>query len=144
MLFAGAWSRTVHGVPSFIEQIVLQTGLWVPLAALFASRGMSFLFHDLYPDLLQRLLRVLSDRPVRAAAPQPSSPGVLLFGFYARIIVMQLVIIFGAFLSVVLGTIAPFALLILVKTAVDVVAHVLIDMGVVTRGAAGAMEPAAP
>ncbi len=141
IIFAGAWARKVHGVATFVGQIVLASGLWVPLAALFVSRGVSFLFLELYPDLLPKLARLVSERPVR---PQPPGrdPAGLLLGFYGRIFLMQIVIIFGAMLAFALGTMAPFILLIVIKTAADVAAHIAFDMGIGRAAASTSTAPA--
>jgi hypothetical protein len=37
-LFGGDWPRRVHGLRSFVDQIVIATGLWIPLAVLFVAR----------------------------------------------------------------------------------------------------------
>ncbi|HEV2958011.1 MAG TPA: DUF6498-containing protein, partial [Xanthobacteraceae bacterium] len=47
---------------------------------------------------------------------------------YVRVVIMQLAIIVGGFLSVLLGTMAPFVILIVLKTAVDVVLHLAVDL----------------
>jgi Family of unknown function (DUF6498) len=128
-LFSGEWGDKVHGPESFVDQVVLQTGLWAPLAAFFISRGLIFVFHDLKPDLLQNLERALFGRVVQPrTAPPPSDPGQVLFGFYGRIVMMQVAIIFGAFLSEAFGSIVPFVLLIVIKTGVDLSMHVALDM----------------
>ncbi|HEY8269049.1 MAG TPA: DUF6498-containing protein, partial [Xanthobacteraceae bacterium] len=46
-LFAGAWARKVHGPEDFVREIVLQTGLWLPLLFMFLVRGFSFGFERL-------------------------------------------------------------------------------------------------
>jgi hypothetical protein len=54
---------------------------------------------------------------------------------------MQLAIILGAFLSTLLGTMAPFVILILLKTAVDAAVHVAVDVRE-QSAAGGAAAPA--
>jgi hypothetical protein len=54
---------------------------------------------------------------------------------------MQLAVLFGAFLSILLGTMAPFVILIVLKTLVDVAVHVAIDVR--DQTAADAASPAA-
>src|ERR1700674_772186 len=129
-LFSADWAGRVHGVGDFVDRIVVDSGMWAPLGALFIGRGVVFLFDVLRPDLLQSLVRTLFRRTVRLPAPAPpGDPGTVLIGFYGRIMMMQVAIILGAVLSFALGTIAPLVLLIAIKTVVDVGIHVAVDMG---------------
>jgi hypothetical protein len=125
-LFSGNWSNGVHGVAGFFDRVVGATGLWVPLIVLFIGRGLSFLF-DAYGARWAVMLgvRVAGD-PARASGP---TIGGLVSGLYGRIIVMQFTIIFGAFLSFLAGSMAPLVLLILIKTVIDVLTHIAIDLG---------------
>jgi hypothetical protein len=122
-LFSGAWSRDVHGVGDFIRVIVIGTGLWVPLAALFVSRGVSFLLTTFGGRLL----------PAWLAPAQPDagdnllSEKGLLGGFYGRIIVMHVTIIFGGFIAIAIGSIAPLVFLVVLKTWIDLKLHLRND-----------------
>jgi uncharacterized protein DUF6498 len=129
IMFAGAWARNIHGPGDFVRQIIVETRLWIPLAGLMLSRGVSFLFHVVGPQTLQRLERaIFPRRPVRAAAPvRAGSLGAEIGVLYARIVIMQLAVLFGGFLSILLGTMAPFVLLIVLKTLVDVAVHIAVD-----------------
>jgi len=125
-LFSGKWSKGVHGVASFFDRVIDATGLWVPLLVLFVGRGLGMLF-DLYGPRLAAMLGVgVADKPV--AGPVPTLTG-LVSGLYGRIVVMQFTVILGAFLSFLAGSIAPLVLLILIKTVVDVISHIAIDLG---------------
>jgi hypothetical protein len=143
VLFAGAWARKIHGPGDFVRQIIVDARLWIPLAGLALSRGVSFLFHVVRPETLQRLEHALFPRrPVRVAAQaQPGSLGGEIGALYARIVIMQLAVLFGGFLSMLLGTIAPFVILILLKTLVDVAVHRTVDFR--DRPAVGPASPAA-
>ena len=46
-LFSGQWSRKIHGLRDFVDRMVIDTGLWVPLAALFVGRGALVLWETL-------------------------------------------------------------------------------------------------
>ena len=128
VMFSGAWSRRIHGPTDFVRQIVLENRLWLPLAGLMLGRGVSFLFHVVQPELLQRIERALFPRrPVRIHVPAGSIGGEIAI-LYVRVVIMQLAIIVGGFLSILLGTMAPFVILILLKTAVDVVLHLAVDL----------------
>lgn len=85
----------------------LARDLGFPLLALAASHGASFVHNTL----------VRRERPKDA--------GSIMGGFYARIVVMQLTIIFGSALMQALGSpVWALALLVLLKTVVDLGAHV--------------------
>ena len=80
--------------------------LGIGLAALFASHLVSFLVN------------------VRGRGESYKAPQDAMSGFYGRIVVMHLTIIFGAFLGAIIGfRIAALTLLIVLKTAADAFAH---------------------
>jgi hypothetical protein len=129
IIFAGAWGDKIHGPGDFVRLIIVDSRLWLPLAGLMLSRGASFLFHVLSPDGLQRIEQALFRRRVRLAARAPAgSVGGEIAALYVRVVIMQLAIILGAFLSMLLGTMAPFVILIVLKTAADVVVHLAVDL----------------
>jgi len=125
-LFSDNWSRGVHGVFSFFDRVIDATGLWVPLLVLFIGRGLGMWF-DVYGPRFAAMLGIGTPRH-SAADPAPTLGG-LVSGLYGRIIVMQFTIILGAFLSFLSGSIAPLVLLILIKTVIDVLSHIAIDLG---------------
>lgn len=86
----GEWSRHLASPQSFLFGFVIPTGLWIPVAGLFAVRG------------------VLTLDEIRSGR----NAGHLVAGFYMRIIVMQLVIIMGGMLALLLGN--PTVLLVLI------------------------------
>jgi Family of unknown function (DUF6498) len=116
-LFSGDWSKKIRGVGAFIDQMVIGTGLWVPLGVLFIGRGVLMLFATVKPWLWRKL------GMVERGESQPRSvltPGEsLLFGLYLRIFVMQVTIIIGAWFALVLGNAGALLFLIIVKTTVD-------------------------
>ena len=67
--------------------------------------------------------------PVRLAARAPAGGlGGEIGALYARIVIMQLAVLFGGFLSILLGTMAPFVILIVLKTLADVAVHLAVDL----------------
>jgi hypothetical protein len=142
-LFAGAWAGKIHGPGDFVRLIIVESRLWIPLAGLMLGRGISFLFHLARPRTLQRLEHALfPGRPDQIAAQvQAGSVGGEIGALYARVVIMQIAIILGGFLSMLLGSMAPFVILILLKTAVDVAIHIAVDFR--DRPAAGGAAPAA-
>lgn len=124
-LFAGDWSARIHGPRDFLTKLIVDTGLWVPLLVLFIVRGLIF-FWGLLGARLHAWLRP-HRKPAAPAAPG-SQVGAVLGGFYARIIVMHLAILFGGYLSL-FGSIVPLIILIALKTAVDVGMYFVLDLG---------------
>jgi uncharacterized protein DUF6498 len=128
ILFSDAWARRIHGPADFVRQIIVDSRLWLPLAGLMLSRGVSFLFHVVRPELLERIERALFPRhPVRVHVP-PGGVGSEIAMLYVRVVLMQIAIILGAFLAMLLGSMAPFVILILLKTVVDVAIHIVVDL----------------
>jgi hypothetical protein len=66
-LFAGPWERKIHGPRDFVDQVIVATGLWVPLIALFVGRGLLMMFETAEPRL-RRLFRLAPRRPDKRAA----------------------------------------------------------------------------
>jgi hypothetical protein len=130
VMFSGAWAGKIHGLGDFVRQIIVESRLWLPLALLTFSRGVSFLFHVVRPETLQRLEHALFPRRQAQVATQAQagSLGGEIGALYARIVIMQLAVLFGGFLSVLLGTMAPFVILIVLKTLVDVAVHLAVDL----------------
>jgi Family of unknown function (DUF6498) len=76
IMFSDAWARRIHGPTDFVRQIVVENRLWLPLAVLALSRGVSFLFHVVRPELIERIERALFPRhPVRVHLPAGSIGG---------------------------------------------------------------------
>lgn len=97
-LARGEWSDHMTSLNDFIFGFVLPSGLWIPLAGLFVVRG------------------VLTIGEIRSG----NSASHLIAAFYARIIVMQFVIIFGAMLAMMLGSPIPLLVLVVVlKTGIE-------------------------
>jgi hypothetical protein len=128
VLFSGKWAREIHGLGDFFGKLVIGTGLWIPLLVLFVVRGVSFLFHELKPESIQKLERSLR-LPTAAATPPPASPDAMsiIGAFYGRIVIMQVTIILGAFLAAAVGSIAPLIIMVTLKTCVDVALHLALD-----------------
>jgi hypothetical protein len=125
-LFSGAWAQMIHGPADFFSRLVIRTDMWLPLLALFAVRGFSFLFHVLKPDFIVRIERGLR---LPISPPLPDDMGTIIGAFYGRIIIMHITIIFSAFLSIIFGTIAPLIIMVALKTAADVGMHLFLDFG---------------
>lgn len=107
-LFGGDFKQGGLGfTPHIVLTAIRQSGLGWALAALVASHGFSFLHNYLAGGEYRRVgLSQLMTQP------------------YARVMVLHVAIIGGAFLVQALGSAVPaLALLILLKTAIDLGAH---------------------
>lgn len=130
-LFGKDWSGKIHGLPDFVEQVLLGQGLWVPFLALFISHGVSFVL-NYYRDLK------VETTGVSAVSVDPTQPewaqklgtkanslNEIMTAPYRRIIVMHLTILFGGFLSMILSRSWPaLVLMIALKTGADMASHV--------------------
>jgi hypothetical protein len=125
-LFAGAWAQRVHGPREFLHVIVIGTGLWLPLLALFISRGFSFLLTTVGVPFLPAWLSSAPEK-MTINDDNPLSEKRLLGGLYARIFVMHLTLMFGGYFALALGTTGALVLLVALKTAVDVKQHLKND-----------------
>jgi Family of unknown function (DUF6498) len=125
-LFSGDWAARIHGPIEFVRIIVIGAGLWVPLVALFISRGVSSLLLVIGPIILPSWLTA-KPAPATATDTNPFSEQRLLGGFYTRIIVMHLTLIVGGGIAVALGSVGALVLMIALKIAVDLKLHLKND-----------------
>jgi hypothetical protein len=117
-VFSGAWSRKIHGIDDFVREMIVGTGLWLPLLALFVGRGLLTLYETIRPALLRHAGITEPAQPPAASAASPGAAIVL--GLYVRIFVMQITIILGMWMVLLSGTRGTLALVIAVKTAADI------------------------
>jgi hypothetical protein len=119
VLFGGGttlshWSR----IPHMIWDLLAQHGLWIALIALFASHAVSFVLNIVQPAWWTRRAGI-------EPSPPSSEPQQVMSAAYGRIVVMHVTIIFGAMLMSMFNTkTVAFVLLIAMKIAADVAAHV--------------------
>lgn len=116
-MFAGDWTGRIHSVGDFLRLMVLGQGLWLPLLMLFLMQGLMVLLAIRKPKRSSSM----KQRP-RLVGPKDVSAFLAvtpLFGFYIRIIIMQLVLILGGAIAVFMGAGAALVLLVVIKTAID-------------------------
>jgi hypothetical protein len=117
-LFSNERPRNIHNVHEFVSQLIVATGLWVPLGALFIARGALTLFAVMQPVLL-RLFRI--KHPAAAESEISLNPAeAMLFGLYLRIFVMQATLILGVWFILLTGSSGAYVFLIALKTSIDV------------------------
>lgn len=107
VLFAGAWAGRIHDARDFIRLMVIGSGLWIPLLALFAAQGALFV-----NDAVNRF--------AFGRAPPHTDAAGIVSGFYKRIVLMHVAILGGAFVVQAIGNAAPLILLVLLKIALEI------------------------
>jgi len=122
-LFSDDWSRKIRGVGAFYDQMIVGTGLWIPLLALFIGRGLLMAFDALEPRLRDML--GLAARPPERKILGPGE--TVVFGLYVRIFVMQVTIILGGWVALIAGTSGALVFLIALKTAIDLSFQLVAD-----------------
>jgi hypothetical protein len=121
VMFSGDWSKRAGGLFGFLQHALGAEGLWLPLAALFIVRG-AFALADLLPAWLMPRPRA-NPSELQPAAARKADMDATLMGLYGRIFAMQIAIIFGGWLAMTVGTMAPLILLVLCKTAAELLLH---------------------
>jgi len=66
----------------------------------------------------------------------PADAGGIIGGVLGRIFMMQIAIIFGAYVSLVFGSVAPLFILVVLKTVIDALLHIAMDVRPRARPAA--------
>lgn len=127
-LFSGVWSKQIHGPIDFFRILVIGTDMWIPLLVLFVVRGFGFFFRTLGSETIEKIERRLN-LPVSSKAAAPDDLSTIVGGFYSRVVVMHMTIIFSAFIAVAFGSIALLIIMVAVKTFADVVLHIKFDFG---------------
>jgi hypothetical protein len=122
IMFGGMRDISPGQIPAVLENLLFGRGYWVAFLALFVSHGVSFVLN------VWRYLRPgtpdAKPGPGEVVTAKNPPQGVMI-GAYGRVIVMHVTILLGALLVEVFGTqVAAFALLIAIKIAVDVAAHI--------------------
>ena len=96
-LMPGEWRSHLGNPMQFLYGFIIPSGLWLPLAGLFLVRG------------------IINASEIESGR----SAGTAIFGFYIRIVVMQFVILLGGMASALAGSQVLLALLIVLKTLID-------------------------
>jgi hypothetical protein len=118
VLFAHGSISRLSAIPDMLWNLLTEHRLWIALLALFLSHAVSFVLNIVQPKWWMRFAEI-------EPAPAASQPQDVMTAVYGRVVIMHVTIIFGAMLMGVFGTKAAiFVLLITLKIAVDIAAHV--------------------
>jgi Family of unknown function (DUF6498) len=108
--FSWDWLKKVHGVGSFFFELYGANYIWAALLFMVIASAVSFLVESGKP----------AERSVGADGKATDRVLPIVGGLYARIVIMQVAIIFGAIISGMAGSLAPLVIVIVLKTLVDV------------------------
>jgi hypothetical protein len=100
--FSYDWFKKVHGIGGFFYQLVIANGIWVAILLMLIVHSVSF-FAEREPTA-----RASGDRVMP-----------IIGGLYARIVIMQIAILAGAWFSGFTGSLAPLVIVIALKTLFD-------------------------
>jgi hypothetical protein len=121
-LFSGDWAGRLAQPLSFLHALFISSGAWVPLALAFIAGFIGFVTANPQPTVVTRLLHRIDAQPAFVAQgldPKKDHIGPLVGALYARIIVMQFGIIFGAWFSQSYGNKAPLMIVIVLKSLIE-------------------------
>jgi hypothetical protein len=125
VMFGGGAPNSLAQMPEVVWQVLTERGLWIAFVALFVSHGFSFVVNVLRPVWRQWREQAGGEGLLPKTLLPPGNPQAVMMAPYGRIVVMHVTIILGALLSEVFKTrVAAFVLLIALKIAVDIAAHV--------------------
>lgn len=131
--FGPPWTKPLHAA-AILSRLLLQDGLWKPMALLFLSHGVAFYLHVFRPWWQRAPLQVPPEELAKVRSPLArflllrlanslagsSQAGNLMAAPYKRVVVMHLTILFGGFLVMLLqARPAAFVLMIALKIAAD-------------------------
>jgi hypothetical protein len=109
LLFSDGWTGRVRGPVTFVRQLVIDSGAWIPLLFAFVAGLISYLVER------QRSIAAMTAPDGKAQDRVGSVVGAL----YVRIVVMQVAIIAGGWFAKEYGSKAPLLIVIVLKTLFD-------------------------
>jgi uncharacterized protein DUF6498 len=120
----GFWRAAVHGIGDFWRVVVIDAGLWLPLAFVCAWEAASFAADVVLPALPLARRFSVPTRPI-AAAYRALSPELQAFLYARAFVVLRMIVTVlalgvGIFVGPLLGIVGLGVLLVVLKTAVAV------------------------
>lgn len=119
-LFGGPSGAGFSDIPAFLHREIAGQGLWLAVAALFASHAVAFVAAVLVP-WGRGLWRAVSPASAPAAArPADVSLGPIMAAPYMRVAIMHVTVLFGAMLAQTFDSkVLLLVLLVALKTTAD-------------------------
>jgi hypothetical protein len=118
VLFSGDWFRRLHGFGDVIDTFLVASGAWKPLLLAALAGVIDALFGEFHPAFVDALARRLH-LVWRSGKPAGDAFGSVVGGVYARIVITQAAVIFGGMALQRHGTMAPLAVVVGLKTLLD-------------------------
>jgi hypothetical protein len=128
VLFSGDWFKRLHGLADIVHTFLIASGAWKPLLLATLAGVIDLLigeFHPAFVDVLARRLHLVW----RRRKPAPDAFGSIVGGTYARIVITQAAVIFGGMVLQRYGTMAPIAIVVGLKTLLDLGARLSVTFG---------------
>jgi hypothetical protein len=121
VLFSGEWTGRTRGPIAFLNALFIESGAWVALLFAFIAGLIGFVTATPPPTVVTALLRRadLAPTPPAPAADTTDHLTPVITALYTRIIVMQVGIIFGAWISEQFGSRGPLAIVVVLKTVIE-------------------------
>src|SRR5262245_36151337 len=129
LLFSGDWFKRLTGIGDFFHTFYIASGGWVVVLAALVIGGVEALTAEVpvpraptaKPTVAAPAFTITSgsgDKEV-TSVPAGDAVGAIVGGLYGRIVIMQVAIIFGAWAANSYGSLAPFTIVIVLKTLFD-------------------------
>ena len=122
VVFSGPSGESVHGPISFASQFIVASGAWVPLLFTLLAGAVGFYESPKRSNLLRALRgRLLPPHQLTlVSSNQPADGGTpAIGGTLGRIVMMQVATIIGGMFARTYGSMAPWLILIGLKTLLD-------------------------
>ncbi|MGE3990256.1 DUF6498-containing protein [Pseudorhodoplanes sp.] len=122
-LFSGDWESRMDHPLGFLDALYIESGAWVALVLAFVAGLIGFVTATPQPTVVTWFLSRIGGR--RASfVPEKTDPdkdhlNPVISGLYTRIIVMQVGIIFGAWLTDIFGNLGPLVIVIVLKSVIE-------------------------
>lgn len=124
LLFSDGWTGKVRGPVSFVQELVINSGAWIPLLIVFLASAVAFVTSPSRPkfarDLHARVFATDAVEDVSNLDEATHGVGAVVGGLLGRIAIMQVAIIIGGMFAKSYGTIAPLLIMIGIKTLFDI------------------------
>jgi hypothetical protein len=119
-VFSGPSAAGVHGPISFASKFVITSGAWGPLLFTLLAGAVGFCQSPKRSDFL-RAIRRSTPHQAKAVMPAPTRDevGAAIGGTLGRIVMLQVATIIGGLFARSYGTVAPWLILIGLKTLTD-------------------------
>jgi hypothetical protein len=120
VMFAGPWAQTVHGPASFVAAFVVASGAWGPLLFTLIGGAIGFYESPMRPGIANILHPRFAGQGSARPPAKVDGLGDAIGGVFGRIALLQVALIVGGMLARSYGSMAPWLILIGLKTMVEI------------------------